>query len=150
MQTALESEPLKDLDDKVEKKDVGSAKDQSELLTVVRTTEAKEVNSMWKEWREHCYVTVAEALEADSPPDAKAILEEARNMHNTIIESMKMAVSVLTTVQTLFRAMKPGEIRQDMAAKCQTLRAKHVLPLTPQLTMLLNQSAQATASKAEA
>ena len=36
LQEVLESEPLKALEDKVDKKDLSSAKDQSELLTVVR------------------------------------------------------------------------------------------------------------------
>ena len=146
LQEVLESEPLKALEDKVDKKDLSSAKDQSELLTMVKTDEAKEVNFMWKEWREHGYATIAEVLETFSPPDAKAILEEARNMHTESIESMKKAVSVLTAIQALFRAMKPGETRKDMAAKCQKLRAKHELPLTPKLTMLLNQYAASKAN----
>ena len=53
VQKTLESEPLKGLEDKVERKDLTSATDQSELLAMVKTEEAKEVNMLWKDigWR---------------------------------------------------------------------------------------------------
>ena len=103
-----------------------------------------------KEWRDSGYGNIAELLETDSPPDAKSIIDEVRILQKDGIEAMKMAVSVLTTVQTLFRAMKPGETRQDMAAKCQKLRAKHGMPLTPKLTMLLSQFLPTTTGKVPA
>lgn len=49
LQKVLESEPLNGLEDSVEKKDLNLAADQSELLCLVKTQEAKDVNNLWKD-----------------------------------------------------------------------------------------------------
>jgi hypothetical protein len=49
VQACLESGPLKGLAERVEKKDPSCAADQSDLLGLVKTEEAKDVNIMWKD-----------------------------------------------------------------------------------------------------
>jgi len=109
------------------------------------------VASACKDWREQGYPDILTLLEANLPSrhhDAKATLDEVRAMQSDQLEALKMAVSILTAVQALCRAMKPGETREEMAAKCQKLRTKHSLPLTPKLSLMLSQLARGAAAKA--
>ena len=77
--------------------------------------------------------------QADAVGKAKDILDEVSAMKKHPIASVKMAVSILTAIQAIFRALKPGENRQELAAKYAKLRAKRALPLSPKLSLLLSQ-----------